>query len=128
MLAARLTVIGIAILGVIIARDPSSSIFGIVSFAWAGFGAAFGPLVLCALFWKRTNFQGALAGMIAGGVSVFIWKYGVAPMGGVLAVYELLPAFLIGLVVLVVVSLLTKAPSEEIVKEYEAMEASLKKR
>ena len=128
MLAARLTVIVIAILGVIIARDPSSSIFGIVSFAWAGFGAAFGPLVLCSLFWKRTNFQGALAGMIAGGVSVFVWKYGVAPMGGVLAVYELLPAFLIGLVVLVVVSLLTKAPSEEIVKEYEAMEASLKKR
>ena len=128
MLAARLTVIGIAILGVIIARDPSSSIFGIVSFAWAGFGAAFGPLVLCSLFWKRTNFQGALAGMIAGGVSVFVWKYGVAPMGGVLAVYELLPAFVIGLVVLVVVSLLTKAPSEEIVKEYEAMEASLKKR
>ena len=127
MLAARLTVIGIAILGVIIARDPSSSIFGIVSFAWAGFGAAFGPLVLCSLFWKRTNFQGALAGMIAGGVSVFVWKYGVAPMGGVLAVYELLPAFVIGLVVLVVVSLLTKAPSEEIVKEYEAMEASMKR-
>ena len=64
----------------------------------------------------------------AGRVAVFVWKYGVAPMGGVLAVYELLPAFVIGLVVLVVVSLLTKAPSEEIVKEYEAMEASLKKR
>ena len=82
MLAARVTVIIIAILGVFIAQDPNSSIFGIVSFAWAGFGAGFGPLVICALYWKRTTFPGAVAGMAAGGVSVFLWKYLIKPMGG----------------------------------------------
>lgn len=120
MLTARLTVVVIAILGVIIARDPNSSIFGIVSFAWAGFGASFGPLVICALFWKRTTFPGALAGMVAGGVSVFVWKYLIAPMGGVFGIYELLPAFLVGIVVIVVVSLLTKEPGKEIQVEFEA--------
>jgi sodium/proline symporter len=119
MLVARLTVVGIAILGVFIARDPNSSIFGIVSFAWAGFGAAFGPVTLCALFWKRTTFQGALAGMLAGGIAAFIWKYLIAPLGGVFGIYELLPAFLVGLVVIVVVSLLTKAPTQEILDEFE---------
>ena len=120
MLTARLTVVVIAILGVIIARDPNSSIFGIVSFAWAGFGASFGPLVICALFWKRTTFPGAVAGMVAGGVSVFVWKYLIAPMGGVFGIYELLPAFLVGVVVIVVVSLLTKEPGKEIQEEFEA--------
>ena len=81
MMAARLTVVGIAVVGVFLAWNPDSSVFYIVSFAWAGFGAAFGPLVLFALFWKRTNLQGALAGMIAGGVMVFVWKYLVRPDG-----------------------------------------------
>ena len=119
MLAARLTVIIIAILGVVIARDPNSSVFAIVSFAWAGFGASFGPVVICALFWKRTTLQGAIAGMIAGGVSVFLWKYLIAPMGGVFAIYELLPAFIVGIVAIVLVSLLTKEPNQEILDEFE---------
>jgi sodium/proline symporter len=119
MLVARFTVIVIAILGVFIARDPDSSIFGIVSFAWAGFGAAFGPVVICALFWKRTTFHGALSGMLAGGVFVFVWKYLIKPLGGVFGIYELLPAFIVGLVVIVIVSLLTKAPSQEILDEFE---------
>lgn len=123
MLVARLTVVVIAILGVFIARDPNSSIFGIVSFAWAGFGAAFGPIVLFSLFWKRTTLAGALAGMVSGGAMVFIWKYLVAPMGGVFAIYELLPAFLTGTVALVLVSLCTKAPSEEIQREFETINA-----
>lgn len=123
MLAARLTVIIIAVLGVIIARDPNSSVFGIVSFAWAGFGASFGPLMICSLFWKRTTFPGAVAGLIAGGVSVFVWKYLIAPLGGAFAIYELLPAFVVGIAVIVVVSLLTKKPSEEIVKEFESAKA-----
>lgn len=124
MLAARLTVIVIAILGVVIARDPNSSVFGIVSFAWAGFGASFGPLVICALFWKRTTLPGAIAGMIAGGVSVFVWKYLAAPLGGVFAIYELLPAFIVGIAVIIVVSLLTKAPEQEILNEFEAAKSS----
>ena len=119
MIAARLTVVVVSVLGVIIARDPNSSVFGIVSFAWAGFGAAFGPLVICSLFWRRTTFQGALAGMVSGGAMVFIWKYLVKPMGGVFGIYELLPAFLVGIIVIVVVSLLTPAPSQEIQDEFD---------
>ena len=124
MFAARITVVVIAVLAVIIARDPGSYVFKIVAFSWAGFGASFGPLVLASLFWKRTTFEGALAGMVAGGVSIFVWKFLVAPMGGVWGIYELLPAFLISLVVLVGVSLMTPA-DEEVMKEFEEMERSL---
>lgn len=116
---ARVTVVVISIIAVILAKDPSSSVFKIVSFAWAGFGAAFGPVVLLALFWKRSNKYGALAGMFAGGAFVFIWKFGIAKLGGAFAIYELLPAFLIALVINIVVSLVTAAPSEEIVKTFE---------
>ena len=94
MLMARLTVVVIAIIGVFLARNPNSSVFRIVSFAWAGFGATFGAVMLFSLFWKRTNRNGALAGMIVGGVMVFIWKYLIAPLGGLFGIYELLPAFL----------------------------------
>ena len=74
LLAARLTVLFIAVLGVILAIDPNSSVFGIVSFAWAGFGAVFGPVMLLALFWKRSNKYGAIVSMISGGTMVFVWK------------------------------------------------------
>lgn len=119
MLVARLTVVIIALIGVFMARDPDSSVFGIVSFAWAGFGAAFGPVVLFALFWKRSNRFGALAGMVSGGAMVFIWKYCIRPLGGAWDIYELLPAFLVACVMIVVVSLATKAPSQEICDEFE---------
>ena len=119
MLAARVTVAAIALVSLVLAWDPGSSVFNIVSFAWAGFGASFGPVVLTALFWKRSNFQGALAGMFTGGIMVFVWKYLVKPLGGAWNIYELLPAFLLALAAIVLVSLATKAPSEEIVKEFE---------
>ena len=121
MLLARLTVIGIAVVGVFLARDPDSSVFKIVSFAWAGFGASFGPIVLFSLFWKRTNRAGALAGMLTGGVMVFVWKYLIAPMGGILSIYELLPAFLCSCLAIIVFSLLTPAPSRKIVEEFESV-------
>ena len=121
MIAARATVLGIAVIGMFLARDPNSSVFGIVSFAWAGFGAAFGPVVLFALFWKRSNMYGALAGMVSGAAMVFIWKYLVRPLGGVWNIYELLPAFLTACAFIVVVSLLTPAPSREIVDEFESV-------
>lgn len=105
----------------VLAWNPDSSVFYIVSFAWAGFGAAFGPVVLFSLFWRRTNFQGALAGMLTGGVMVFVWKYLVKPMGGVWGIYELLPAFILGCIAIVVVSLATVAPSEEILKEFDSV-------
>ena len=119
MFADRVTVLLIAVIAVFMARDPSSSVFNIVSFAWAGFGAVFGPVVLFALFWKRSNWQGALAGMVTGGAMVFIWKYLVRPMGGILDFYELLPAFLVSCVAIVVVSLVTAPPSKEIQDEFD---------
>ena len=116
----KLTIICVSVVGVMLARDPDSSVFGIVSFAWAGFGGAFGAVVLCALFWKRCNWQGALAGMLCGGLMVFVWKYLISPLGGVFGIYELLPAFLFSLAACVVVSLATPAPGADIEAEFEA--------
>ena len=121
MLVARLTVVIIAVIGVFIAWNPDSSVFNIVSFAWAGFGASFGPVMLFALFWKRSNRNGALAGMLVGGVMVFVWKYLIAPLGGIFAIYELLPAFICSSIAIVVVSLLTAPPAKEIVDEFESI-------
>ena len=120
LLVARITIAVIAVLGIVLARDPNSSVFGIVSFAWAGFGSAFGAVMLCALFWKRSNKWGALAGMISGGTVVFLWKYLVRPLGGVWNIYELLPAFFVSLLFIIVVSLLTGKPEESQVREFEA--------
>ena len=125
ILYARITVIIISIVAVFLAKNPDSSVFQIVSFAWAGFGAAFGPVMLAALFWKRSNKYGAIAGMLGGGVMVFVWKFLVRPMGGLWNIYELLPAFIVGLVLLVVVSLLTPAPSAEIQEEFEKAKAGV---
>ena len=124
MLIARGTVIVIAILGVFLALDPNSSVFEIVSFAWAGFGAAFGPLVLLALFWRNSNQWGALFGMLTGGAMVFIWKFLLAPVGGAWAIYELLPAFLLGLAVNVIVSLATGGQRDrQILKHFDEVAA-----
>ena len=119
MRAARLTVVCIAAVAVFLAADPQSSVFAIVSFAWAGFGATFGPAVLFSLFWRRSNRQGILAGLIAGGVTVFVWKFGVRPLGGVLGIYELLPAFLCSCLVTVLVSLLTPAPEKAVTDAFD---------
>ncbi len=121
LLVARVGVISIAVIAVFFALDPNSSIFRVVSFAWAGFGATFGPVMLFALFWKRCNKYGAIAGMLSGAVMIFVWKYAVRPLGGIWDIYELLPAFLVGCVMIVLVSLVTKAPEEEIVKEFESI-------
>ena len=128
MTIARITVIVISIIAIFLARDPNSSVFGIVSFAWAGFGASFGPVVVFALFWKRSNKYGALAGMIAGGVMVFVWKYLVAPLGGAFGIYELLPAFVTGALVNIIVSLATPAPEKEIVEEFELVQKLYKQK
>ena len=119
MLIARLTVVVIAVIALFLASDPDSNVFQIVSFAWAGFGAAFGPAILCALYWKRSNRQGIMAGLVAGGVMIFVWKFLVRPMGGALDIYELLPAFIVGLAAIVIVSLLTPAPDAGIEKLFD---------
>lgn len=115
----RITLIVIAIIAAIIAMDENSVIFKVVAFAWAGFGATFGPVMLFSLFWKRTTRAGAVAGMLAGGGMVFFWKLVLKPLGGNFGIYELFPAFIFSCIAIVIVSLLTKAPSEEIQEEFE---------
>ncbi len=119
LLISRLSLVIIALIGVFLAWNPDSSVFGIVSFAWAGFGASFGPIVLLALFWKRSNLYGAIAGMISGGTMIFVWKFLVRPMGGAFNIYELLPAFIVAIVINVIVSLITPAPSKDITDIFE---------
>ncbi len=121
MWLARICVVLISVVAVFLALDPSSSVFRIVSFAWAGFGAVFGPLVLFGLFWKRTNKWGAIAGMVSGGATIFIWKFVVRVQFAdtILNIYELLPAFIVASILIVVVSLATKAPEEKITKTFE---------
>ena len=113
VLMARGTMVIISLIAMFLARDPDSSVFRVVSFAWAGFGAAFGPVVLFSLFWKRSNKWGALAGMLSGGVMVFVWKYLIAPIGGIWGIYELLPAFIVSSLMIVIVSLATEKPDQE---------------
>lgn len=119
MWVSRITIIVVAIIGAILASDPNSSIFGIVSYAWAGFGAAFGPLMLFSLFWKRTNITGAVAGLAGGFIGVIAWKNLIAPLGGTWAIYELLPAFIFSSLCIVVASLLTAPPEEKILREFD---------
>ena len=123
MWVSRLTLLVLALIGVVLALDEKSIIFEIVSFAWAGFGATFGPLMLFSLFWKRVNKPGAIAGMVSGAAMVFLWKLVISKLGGVFAIYELLPAFILSSLCIVVVSLLTKAPSQEIQEDFEAVKA-----
>jgi sodium/proline symporter len=126
MIIARVSVVVIALIAVIFARDPNSSVFRIVSFAWAGFGAAFGPVMLFGLFWKRMTKWGALAGMVSGGAMIFLWKFVIAKAGGVFAIYELLPAFLTACIFIVVVSLLTKKPDDKITGVFDDIQATIK--
>ncbi len=118
----RITVVVVAAIAILIAWNPESSIMTLVSDAWAGLGCAFGPLVVCSLFWKRTNMAGALAGIISGGAFVILWDY--IPFGGKTlyestGLYSLLLGFFISLIIIIVVSLCTKAPSQEILDEFD---------
>lgn len=121
MWVSRITLIAITLIAVVIALDEDSVIFKVVSFAWAGFGATFGPLMLFSLFWKRINRAGAIAGMISGAGMVFLWKLLISKLGGPFAIYELLPAFIFSSICIVVVSLLTAPPSKEIEEDFEAV-------
>lgn len=123
MIVTRVTLLVLALVGITIALDENSVIFQIVSFAWAGFGATFGPLMLFSLFWKRINKPGAIAGMVGGAAMVFLWKLVISGLGGVFAIYELLPAFIFSSICIVVVSLVTKAPSKEIQEDFEAVKS-----
>lgn len=122
----RITIVAIALIAFLLAINPDSSVFQIVAHAWAGFGAAFGPIILCSLFWKRCNGAGALAGVISGGAVALLWAYVPAAIWGenmpaIFSLYEIVPGFIVSLACIFIVSLCTKAPSEEIVKEFESV-------
>jgi sodium/proline symporter len=119
MRVSRWTLLAIAVFGLAIAWDVNSIIFRVVSFAWAGFGATFGPLMLFSLFWKRVTREGAIAGMLGGGGMVFLWYFLIKPNGGVFGIYELLPAFIFSSILIVVASLATKEPEKAILDEFE---------
>ena len=121
MWGTRIVLVLITIFAIIVATSGNNVIFTIVDFAWAGLGASFGPLILFSLFWKRTNQAGAIAGMLVGGITVFVWNFWVSKLGGVFAIYELLPAFILASIAIVVVSLLTKKPSAEMEAEFDAV-------
>ena len=119
MIVARVTLVVMFLFGILVAYDQNSSIFQVVSYAWAGLGASFGPLMLCSLYWRRANKAGAVAGMLSGTAAVLIWHNLVKPLGGVFAIYELLPAFIISLLFIVVVSLLTAKPNKRMLYEFD---------
>jgi sodium/proline symporter len=121
----RLSIVFVAIIAAVIAFDPKSSIFDIVSHAWAGFGATFGPLMLFSLFWRRTTFRGALAGMVGGGLSSLLWPSLIAPLGGVFAIYELLPAFIFSSLLIVVFSLTDKVPCRALLDEFDLARSNI---
>ena len=131
VLVSRLAVAAVAVVAVALAMNTESDFFKVVmkmvSFAWAGFGASFGPLVLLALFWKRVNLAGAVSGMVVGAATCFVWKFVLAAKYAaahpIFNLYELAPGFLLAFAVTVVVSLATKAPAREIVAEYEKVDA-----
>ena len=116
-----------AVIAYLIAWDPNSSIMKLVSDAWAGLGAAFGPTVLLSLYWKRTNTPGAIAGISVGALTVIFWDYlplfGGKTAGDATGIYSLLIGFFLSLIAVVVASLATKAPGEEILKEFEDVRA-----
>ena len=124
MIISRFTVFLIALIALLLSLNPNSSIFSLVSFAWSGFGGTFGPLILLSLYWKRTTAPGAIAGLICGGITDVVWHYIPASVAKIFGLYEILPAFIVCLVVTVLVSLLTKPDAEVLAKfeEYKKME------
>jgi sodium/proline symporter len=119
LIVSRITLACVLLFGILVAWDENSVIFTVVSYAWAGLGASFGPLTLFSLYWRRTTKSGAIAGMITGAAMVLIWHNLIKPLGGIFGIYELLPAFLLGCIAIVVVSLLSKEPSQAIYDEFD---------
>ena len=110
----RLMVLLIAVLAIWLAANPESKVLGLVAYAWAGFGAAFGPLIILSLFWKRMTLNGALVGMVLGAAIVIIWKNFFGETG----LYEIVPGFICSFIAIIVVSLLDKEPSQDITDRF----------
>lgn len=119
----RAMVLAIAVFAITFAMNPASKVLGLVAYAWAGFGAAFGPLIILSLLWKRMTLNGAIIGMIVGAVTVIVWKNYL----GYLGLYEIIPGFIFSAISIVVVSLLGKAPEADVVERFEKAEAQYQK-
>jgi sodium/proline symporter len=123
MIVGRIAVLGIAVVAILLGYNPESKVLELVGYAWAGFGAAFGPVIILSLFWKRMTRNGALAGIIVGALTVIIWSQ---VSGGLFDLYELAPGFLLGALAIVIVSLMGRAPSKEIEQQFSTYKAKLK--
>ena len=121
MWVTRGILVAITLFAMIVATGGNQVIFTIVDFAWAGLGATFGPLLMFSLFWKKTTYPAAIAGMVTGGVTVLIWNFFISKLGGIFGIYELLPAFILSSIVIYVVSKCTGEPSKEIQDDYDAV-------
>jgi Na+/proline symporter len=119
----RAMVLAIAVFAITFAMNPASKVLGLVAYAWAGFGAAFGPLIILSLLWKRMTLNGAIIGMIVGAVTVIVWKNYLGHLG----LYEIIPGFIFSAISIVVVSLLGKAPEADVVERFEKAEAQYQK-
>ncbi len=119
LIVSRITLIVVLLFGIFVAYDENSVIFSVVSYAWAGLGASFGPLTLACLYWRRLTKEGAIAGILGGAAMVLVWHNLIKPLGGVFGIYELLPAFLFSALCIVVVSLLTKEPEQAVLDEFD---------
>jgi sodium/proline symporter len=122
MIVGRIAVLGIAIIAILLGYDPESKVLELVSYAWAGFGAAFGPVIILSLFWKRMTRNGALAGIIVGAVTVIVWS---SLKGGLFDLYELAPGFLFSSLAIIIISLIGKAPSKEVQEEFSKYRSEL---
>ena len=119
LIVSRITLAAVLLFGIFVAWDENSVIFNVVSYAWAGLGASFGPLTLFALYWRRTTKQGAIAGMVTGAAMVLIWHNLIKPIGGVFGIYELMPAFICSALAIFIVSKLTKEPEQAVLDEFD---------
>jgi sodium/proline symporter len=122
MLVGRLGVVALSLLALFLAMNPDSSVLGLVSYAWAGFGAAFGPVIILSLYWKRMNRNGALAGILVGGITIVVWKQ---LSGGIFELYEIVPGILFATIAIIVASLSTKEPEQAVIEQYEQYEKNL---
>ncbi|AEF55790.1 sodium/proline symporter PutP [Marinomonas posidonica] len=122
VMVGRFAVVAISIIALILALNPESSVLGLVSYAWAGFGAAFGPAIILSLFWRKMNRNGALAGIVIGGVTVVVWKQ---LSGGLFDVYEIVPGFILATSAIFIVSLASGEPEEEVTQSFDEYEKAL---
>jgi sodium/proline symporter len=122
VMVGRVGVILLSVIALVLAMTPDSSVLGLVSYAWAGFGAAFGPAILLSLYWAGMNRNGAIAGIIVGGVTIVVWKQ---LSGGIFDIYEIVPGFILSWISIMVVSSMTGGPDKDVQAQHATFEKNL---